>query len=116
MKTRMSFMLGILIFLVMSLPLQAAEIIHDSEHYVLLKQYKGQWAQQDAEIQEKLDALRKKYGKPPNIIHIMWDDTPVGEIGIPAVQKVRGWETPVMKASTSCACTLNLPVRPPAPR
>ena len=88
--------IGISASIALSATAQAAEIIHDSEHYVLLKQYKGQWAQQDAEIQEKLDALRKKYGKPPNIIHIMWDDTPVGEIGIPAVQKVRGWETPVM--------------------
>lgn len=46
--------------------------------------------------EQKLAALREKYGKPPNIIHIMWDDTPVGEIGIPEIQKVRGWETPNM--------------------
>ena len=24
----------------------------------------------------------------------MWDDTPVGEMSIPAIQKVRGFETP----------------------
>ena len=74
----------------------AKEIVHDAEHYVLLKQYKDQWAQQDQELQAKLDELRGKHGKPPNIIHIMWDDTPVGEIGIPEIQKVRGWETPNM--------------------
>ena len=33
-------------------------------------------------------------GTPPNIIHIMWDDTALGEVGIPEIQKVRGFETP----------------------
>ena len=42
----------------------------------------------------KLAELRQKHGAPPNIIHIMWDDTAVGEVGIPAIQKVRGFETP----------------------
>jgi hypothetical protein len=74
----------------------AKEIVHDAEHYVLLKQYKDKWARQDQELQAKLDELREKHGKPPNIIHIMWDDTPVGEIGIPEIQKVRGCETPNM--------------------
>ena len=26
----------------------------------------------------------------------MWDDTPLGEIGIPELQKIRGFETPHM--------------------
>lgn len=75
---------------------QDTEIIHDAEHYVLLKQYKSQWAEQDDVLQEKLDALREKHGTPPNIIHIMWDDTPVGEVGIPHLQKNRGFQTPNM--------------------
>ncbi|MHC4207069.1 MAG: sulfatase-like hydrolase/transferase, partial [Planctomycetota bacterium] len=54
------------------------------------------WAAEDREIDRKLAALRKKHGRPPNIIHVMWDDTPVGEIGIPHLQKNRGFETPVM--------------------
>ncbi|MEM1411289.1 MAG: sulfatase-like hydrolase/transferase [Pseudomonadota bacterium] len=74
----------------------AKDIVHDAEHYVLLKQYKDQWAAQDEEIAEKLEALREKHGTPPNIIHIMWDDTPVGEVGIPHLQKNRGFETPNM--------------------
>jgi len=85
-----------LVLSVSTVTAMAKDIIHDAEHYVLLKQYKGQWAQQDEDLQAKLDALREKHGKPPNIIHIMWDDTPVGEIGIPEVQKIRGWETPTM--------------------
>ncbi len=72
----------------------AREIVHDSEYYVLEAQHGERWAQQDQEIRAKLDALREKYGKRPNIIHIMWDDTAVGEVGIPEIQKVRGWETP----------------------
>ena len=74
----------------------AKDIIHDAEFYVLDAQHGEKWAQEDSELSQKLAALREKYGKPPNIIHIMWDDTGVGEIGIPEIQKIRGWETPVM--------------------
>ena len=69
-------------------------IVHDSEYYVLEAQYGDRWREQDEAIQAKLSALRKKHGTPPNIIHIMWDDTGVGEVGIPQIQKMRGWETP----------------------
>lgn len=75
---------------------QNAEIIHDAEFYILKAQKDADWAEQDKELNTKLEALRTKYGKPPNIIHIMWDDTAVGEIGIPEIQKARGWETPQM--------------------
>jgi arylsulfatase A-like enzyme len=70
------------------------KIIHDSEYYILEMQHGDQWAAEDQEISKKLAELRKKYGTPPNIIHIMWDDTAVGEVGIPIIQKVRGFETP----------------------
>ena len=40
---------------------------------------------------EAIDAvladLEKKHGTKPNIIHIMWDDTALGEVGIPEIQK-----------------------------
>jgi arylsulfatase len=74
--------------------LMAGEIIHDAEYYVLEAQHGERWAEQDKELQAKLAELREKHGTPPNIIHIMWDDTPVGEVGIPHIQKMRGWETP----------------------
>ena len=74
----------------------AKEIIHDAEYYVLEAQYGDQWNQQDAELAARLDALEAKHGTRPNIIHVMWDDTAVGEIGIPHIQKMRGWETPNM--------------------
>lgn len=72
----------------------AKEIVHDAEYYVLEAQHGEKWAAQDAELQKKLKALRKKHGTPPKIIHIMWDDTAVGEVGVPHIQKARGWETP----------------------
>lgn len=72
----------------------AKDIIHDAEYYVLEAQHGEKWAAQDAQLQEKLKALREKHGTPPNIIHIMWDDTAVGEVGVPQIQKARGWETP----------------------
>jgi len=74
----------------------SADIVHDAEYYVLEAQHGEEWAMQDEELQAKLDALREKYGIPPNIIHIMWDDTAVGEVGIPEIQSVRGFETPNM--------------------
>jgi arylsulfatase len=70
------------------------KIVHDSEYYILDAQHGERWAVEDKDLDGKLAELRKKFGAPPNIIHIMWDDTPVGEVGIPALQKVRGWETP----------------------
>lgn len=71
-------------------------IIHDAEHYVLAAMHGDRWMTEDAEIDAKLADLREQFGKPPNIIHVMWDDTPVGEIGIPEIQQIRGWETPAM--------------------
>ena len=69
-------------------------MIHDAEFYVLQAQNGEKWALEDSELDKKLAELKKKYGQPPNIIHIMWDDTAFGDVGIPAVQKIRGFETP----------------------
>lgn len=70
------------------------EIVHDAEFYVLKSQYGEKWASEDKQLNEKLAALRMKYGTPPNIVHIMWDDTPVGEVGLPSLQLLRGLKTP----------------------
>jgi arylsulfatase len=75
-------------------PAAKPKIIHDAEYYVLDAKHGERWAVEDKELDGKLAELRKKHGAPPNIIHVMWDDTAVGEVGIPAIQKVRGWETP----------------------
>ena len=75
---------------------QAKDIVHDAEHYILEAQNGEKWAAEDKDLDKKLAELRKKHGTPPNIIHIMWDDTAYGDVGIPAIQKIRGFETPVM--------------------
>jgi len=69
-------------------------IVHDAEYYVLHAQNGQRWDAEDKAITAKLAELRKKHGQPPNLIHIMWDDTAYGDVGIPAIQKVRGLHTP----------------------
>jgi hypothetical protein len=86
--------IAILLLVVGAVSVKAKEIIHDAEYYVLEAQYGEKWAAEDKALDAKLAELKAKYGTPPNIIHIMWDDTPVGEVGIPQIQKMRGWETP----------------------
>jgi arylsulfatase len=75
---------------------RAAEIVHDAEYYVLEAQNGEQWAAEDKELDARIAELRAKHGRPPNFIHIMWDDTAFGDVGIPAIQKVRGLHTPAL--------------------
>ncbi len=70
------------------------KIVHDAEYYILEAQNGEKWAAEDSELDQRLSELQKKHGRPPNIIHIMWDDTAFGDVGIPAIQKVRGLKTP----------------------
>ncbi|WP_430817656.1 sulfatase-like hydrolase/transferase [Carboxylicivirga sp. RSCT41] len=72
----------------------AQDIIHDAEQNILIDQYGVEWAKQDKEIDKKLKALEKKYGKKPNIVHIMWDDNSFGEVGIKEFNYIRGFKTP----------------------
>jgi arylsulfatase len=74
----------------------AREIVHDAEHYLLAAQHGEKWASEDESIDAKLAEMEKRFGTRPNIIHIMWDDTALGEIGIPEIQSVRGFSTPNM--------------------
>ncbi|CAM4132945.1 sulfatase-like hydrolase/transferase [Vibrio agarivorans] len=74
---------------------QANEIIHDAEHYILHAQSGERWAVEDKDLDAKLAELEARFGTKPNIIHYMWDDTPLGDVGIPDIQKTRGYETPV---------------------
>ena len=59
----------------------AKEIIHDAEYYILKSQNGEKWAQADVGISDKLAALKKKHGTPPNIIFLLWDDQQVGAVG-----------------------------------
>ncbi len=53
-----------------------------------------EWAAQDKQINEKLAALEKKFGKKPNIIYILADDVGWGEMGWQGGGKHRGTPTP----------------------
>lgn len=85
---------ALLLFSVLQLQAQKKPIIHDAEQLILIDQYGDKWAEQDKKIDEKLAALEKKYGKKPNIVHIMWDDNSFGEVGIEEFNKIRGFDTP----------------------
>jgi len=70
------------------------QIIHDAEYYILEEQNGQRWAEEDKEIDKRLAELRKKFGQPPNIVYILWDDTAYGMAGFPGLQKNLGFETP----------------------
>jgi arylsulfatase len=72
----------------------APQIVHDAEYYILEAQNRQVWAAEDAALDARLAELRAEHGTPPNIIHVMWDDTSFGDVGIPAISKIRGFETP----------------------
>ncbi|MGB3564822.1 MAG: sulfatase-like hydrolase/transferase [Thermoanaerobaculia bacterium] len=92
------FAIVLLILLGSSLPsiswAQGGKIVHDAEYYILEAQNGKRWTLEDEMLDAKLAELRAKYGTPPNIIHVMWDDTSFGDVGIPAISKIRGFETP----------------------
>jgi arylsulfatase len=69
------------------------KIVHDTQYYILDAQNGERWSAEDKDLDARL-ALRQKYGRPPNIIHFMWDDQPFGAVGIPALQQLRGCTTP----------------------
>lgn len=70
------------------------QIVHDAEYYILAEQHGEMWAAEDKKLDAKLAELRKKHGTPPNIVHIMWGDTAFGDAGFPAINKIRGFDTP----------------------
>ncbi len=56
------------------------------------------WAEEDKQIDQKLAALEKKFGKKPNIIYILADDVGWGELGWQGGGKHRGMPTPTLDA------------------
>ncbi len=93
-KINSPLVLAINMAILLCLPITAKEMVHDAEYYVLEAQNGERWAAEDADLDRKLAALKKKHGTPPNIVYVLWDDVAFGDIGIPAIQKVRGFETP----------------------
>ena len=69
-------------------------IVHDAEYYILFDQNGDAWVAEDHELDVRLAELEEKFGTKPNFVHIMWDDMAFGDAGIPALNKVRGFDTP----------------------
>ena len=72
----------------------SAGIVHDAEYNKLLEQHGEKWAAEDSLLDKKLAALKAKYGKSPNIIHLMWDDSGYGDVGSPLLTRIHGVDTP----------------------
>ena len=73
----------------------AKEIVHDAEYYILEAQHGEKWAAEDKVLDKKLAEFREKNdGRPPNIFYILIDDIGFGDLGIPELNSVRGYETP----------------------
>ncbi len=74
---------------------QGTDVVHDAEYYILQAQHAEQWAQDDAAVDGLLEEFRAKNdGNPPNIISVLIDDIGFGDLGIPELNAVRGYETP----------------------
>lgn len=70
------------------------KIVHDAEYYILKVQNGEKWDEEDKGLEKKLSDLKKKYGAPPNIVYVLWDDQQYGSVGFPHIQKALGYETP----------------------
>ncbi len=98
---RVSMAMGLVIAFVFAgvstIPALAAEgdIVHDSEYYILEAQNAERWAADDKAVDEKLAAFRQQNGgKAPNLLYILVDDIGFGDLGIPELNAIRGYETP----------------------
>ena len=93
------FLLILAVALLSLNPLMAAnaamEIIHDGEYNFLKAQHGKKWAQEDKEIDAKLEEIRQKNGgKRPNILYILIDDVSFGQMGNRKLNYVMGIRTP----------------------
>jgi len=75
----------------------AEGIVHDAEFYVLEAQNAEKWADDDKVVDQKLAEFRERTGgKPPNVLYILIDDIGFGDLGIPELNAIRGYETPAI--------------------
>ena len=88
--------IGLAVVFLIALPLVAIGVQFDAPYNTLKKRNSAKWAAEDRQIDKKLKALEKKFGKKPNIIYILADDVGWGELGWQGGGKHRGTPTPVL--------------------
>jgi arylsulfatase len=86
--------IAVSIALLIALPCTVWAEQFDAPFYDLQKKKQKEWAKEDKQIDKKLKALRKKFGKRPNIVYILTDDIGWGELGWQGGGKHRGTPTP----------------------
>jgi len=91
-RKKLKILIGLMLLGIV--PIMAQEIIHDAEYYILEAQNGEKWSAEDKDLDKRLAELKKKFGTPPNIVYVLFDDVAFGDIGMPAIQKIRGFETP----------------------
>ncbi len=92
-KLKSTLTIGFFLLCLVSIRAQD-KIIHDAEYYVIEAQNGERWEKEDKDLDKRLAELKKTHGKAPNIIYILWDDMAFGDAGIPAINKIRGFDTP----------------------
>ena len=68
----------------------------DAPFLELASKSRDQWGAEDREIDAKLEALRQRFGKRPNIIYILADDVGWGELGCYLGGKMMGRPSPTL--------------------
>jgi arylsulfatase A-like enzyme len=94
MKILKFLLLTVLTVLTYGYTIAQDKIVHDAEYYVVEAQNGDRWTSEDKALDKRLKELKKKHGKTPNIVYILWDDMAFGDAGIPAINKIRGFDTP----------------------
>jgi arylsulfatase len=87
--------LAALLLVICAAMVQAAEIAHDAEYYILEAQNGEKWVKEDKVLDQKIaEFLKKNGGKPPNILYILIDDIGFGDLGSETLNSIRGYKTP----------------------
>ena len=70
---RLNYLLALFVGFAFIFPIASFAAQFDAPYYDLQEKNKDKWAAEDKQINAKLAALEKKFGKKPNIIYILAD-------------------------------------------
>ena len=69
------------ILLVLSMNFYVDAVQHDAQYLIWEKNHQQQLKSDQQKVNQKLQALERRFGKKPNIIYILADDLGWGELG-----------------------------------